>query len=71
MWLEEGETGDCMMDAMCQEQGRRDQDVTGGRKDTGLYDRRNVSGVRKWLEVGATEDRMVEAMYKEQGCGWR
>ena len=44
--------------------------MAGGRKDTGLYDRRNVSGVRMWLAVGATEDSMVEAMYKEPGCGW-
>ena len=41
------------------------------RGDRGLYNRRNVSGVRMWLEVGDTEDSMVDAMYKEQGCGWR
>ena len=42
-----------------------------GRGDRGLYDGRNVSGVKMWLEVGDTEDRMVDAMYKEPGCGWR
>ena len=44
-----------------------------GRGDRGMYDGRNVSGVRMWLEleVGDTEDSMVDAMYKEQGCGWR
>ena len=49
----------------------RNKGVAGGRKDRGLYDERNVSGVRMWLEVGDTEDNMVDAMYKEQGCGWR
>ena len=44
--------------------------MAGGRGDRGLYDRRNVSGVRMWLEVGDTEDSMVDAMYKEQGCCW-
>ena len=42
-----------------------------GRGDRGLYDGRNVSGVRMWLEVGETEDTTVEAMCKEQRCGWR
>ena len=28
--------------------------MAGGRKDRGLYDGRNVSGVRIWLEVGET-----------------
>ena len=28
--------------------------MAGGRKDRGLYDGRNVSGVRMWLEVGET-----------------
>ena len=45
--------------------------MAGRRKDRGLYDRRNVSGVRMWLEVGDTEDNMVDAMYKEQRCGWK
>ena len=45
--------------------------MVGGRGDRGLYDGRNVSGVRMRLEVGDTEDSMVLAMYKEQGCGWR
>ena len=43
--------------------------MAGGRRDRGLYNGRNVSGVRMWLEVGETEDSMVDAMYKEQGCG--
>ena len=42
-----------------------------GMGDRGLYDGRNVSGVRMWLEVGDTEDSMVDTMYKEQGCCWR
>ena len=83
MWLEVGETEDCMMDAMYQEPGcgwRQEQQrivwwrqcirskgVVGGRKDRGLYDGRNVLGARMWLEVGATEDSIVDAMYKEQG----
>ena len=87
MWLEVGETEDCMMDAMYQEsrycwryekqrtvwwrQCIRIKGVAGGREDRGLCDGRNVSGVSMWLEVGATEDSMVDAMYKEQGCGWR
>ena len=37
MWLEVGETVDCMMDAMYTY-----QDVAGGREDRGLYDGRNV-----------------------------
>ena len=45
--------------------------MAGSRGDRGLYDGRNVSGVRMWLEVGETEDGMVDAMYKEQVCGWR
>ena len=45
--------------------------MAGGRGDRGLYDGRNVSGVRMWLEVGDTEDSMVFAMYKGKGCGWR
>ena len=38
MWLEVGETGDCMVDAMYKEQVC----VVGGRKERGLYDGRNV-----------------------------
>ena len=45
--------------------------MAGGRKDRGLYDGRNVSGVRMWLEVGESEDCMVDAMYQESGFGWR
>ena len=57
--------------------------MAGGRGDRGLYDGRNVSGVRMWLEVGDTEDSMVwlevgkkedcmmDAMCKEPGCGWK
>ena len=87
MWLDVGETEDCMMDAMYQESGCgwryekqrtawwtqciRSKGVAGGRKDRGLYDGRNVSGARMWMEVEATEDSMVDAMYKEHGCGWR
>ena len=87
MWLEVGETEDCMMDEMYQvprcgwrqEKQKRvrwrqcitSKEVAGGRKDRGLYGGRNVSGARMWLEVGTTEDSMVEAMYKELGCGWR
>ena len=44
--------------------------MAGGRKDTGLYDGRNVSGARIWLEVGKIEDYMAEAVCKEQGRGW-
>ena len=43
--------------------------MAGGREDRGLYDGRNVSGVRMWLEVGETDDIMVDAMYKEPHCG--
>ena len=32
MWLEVGETEDCMVDAMCKNQG-----VAGGIRDRGLY----------------------------------
>ena len=39
--------------------------MVGCRRDRGLYDGHNVSGVRMWLEVGTTEDSMVEAMCKE------
>ena len=35
MWLEVGETEDCMTDAMC-------QDVAGGRRYRGQYGGRNV-----------------------------
>ena len=57
--------------------------MAGGRGDRGLYDGRNVSGVRMWLEVGDTEDSMVwlevgkkedcmmDAMCKEPGCVWK
>ena len=45
--------------------------MAGGSGDRGLYDGRNVSGVRMWLEVGTTEDCMKDAMYQESGCGWR
>ena len=45
--------------------------MAGGRGDRGLYDGRNVSGVRMWLEVGETEESMVDALYQEPGCGWR
>ena len=44
--------------------------MAGGRKDRGLYDGRNVSGVRMWQKVGETEDCMVDAMNQESGCGW-
>ena len=49
----------------------RSKGVAGVRKDRGLYDGCNVSGVRMWLEVGEIEDSMVDAMYQEPGCGWR
>ena len=81
MWLEVGETEDCMMDAMYQESGCgwrkekqrtvwwtqyiRSQDVVGGRRDRGLYDGRNVSGSRMCLEVEEIGECMVEAMCKE------
>ena len=45
--------------------------MAGGRGDRGLYDGRNVSGVRMWLDVGETEESMVDAIYQEPGCGWR
>ena len=70
-----------MAEAVCKEQGCRwrkgrqktvwwtqcigSQDVVGGRRDSGLYDGRNVSGVRMWLEEGTTEDSMVAEMCKE------
>ena len=44
--------------------------MAGGRKDRGLYDERNVSGVRNWLEVGETGDCMMDAMCQEPGCDW-
>ena len=37
--------------------------MAGGRGDRGLYDGRNISGVRMWLEVGETEDSMMDALY--------
>ena len=64
MSLEVGETEDCMMEAMYQH-------VAGGRRDSGLYDGRNVAGARMWLEVRETGDCMMDAMYQESGCGWR
>ena len=45
--------------------------MAGGRKDRGLYDGRNVSGVIMLLEVGETEESMLDAIYQEPGCGWR
>ena len=45
--------------------------MSGGKKDRGLYDGRNVSGARMWQEVGATEDSLVDAMYQEPGRGCR
>ena len=45
--------------------------MAGGRGYRGLFDGRNVSGVRMWLEVVETEDSMVHALYQEPGCGWR
>ena len=39
--------------------------MAGGSGDRGLYDERNVSGVRMWLEEGDTEESMVETMCKE------
>ena len=45
--------------------------MTGGRRDRGMYDGRNVSGARMWLEVGKTEDCMMGAMYRESVCGWK
>ena len=49
--------------------------MAGGRGDRGLYDGRNVSGVRLWLEVGETEDSMVDALYVQKvnavrASGW-
>ena len=49
----------------------KSQHVAGGRGYRGLFDGRNVSGVRMWLEVGETEDCMMDAMYQESGSGWR
>ena len=66
MWLEVGATEDSRLTQCIRSNG-----VDGSRKDSGMYDGRNVSGARMWLEVEATEDSMVYAMYKEQGCGWR
>ena len=87
MWLDVGETEACMMDAMYQESGcgwrkekqrtvwwtkcAKNQNVTGGRGDRGMYDGSNVSGVRMWLEVGETEDNMVDVLYPEPPCAWR
>ena len=58
MWLEVGETEDCMAEAVCKEEGCgwrlerqwtvcwrqcvSSQDVAGGRRDRGLYGGRNV-----------------------------
>ena len=66
MWLEVGSTEDSRWT-----QCIRSKCVAGGRGDRGLYDGRNVSGVRMWLEVGETEDCMMDAMCQEPGCGWR
>ena len=49
----------------------RSKGVAGGRGDRGMYDGRNVSGVRMWLEVGETEDNMVDSLYQEPRCAWR
>ena len=59
MWLEVGKTEDCMMDAM--------NNVAGGREDRGLYHGRNVSGVSMWLEVGATEDSRWTQCIRSKG----
>ena len=45
--------------------------MAGGRRDRGLYDGRNVSGVRMLLEVRETGDWVMDAMYQESACGWR
>ena len=45
--------------------------MAGGKRDSGLYDGRNVSGVRMWLEVRETADCVMDAMYQESACGWR
>ena len=45
--------------------------MAGCRGDRGLYDGRNVSGVRMWLEIGETEGTsMMDAMCQEPGCDW-
>ena len=36
--------------------------MAGCRKNRGLYDGSNVSGIKMWLEVGATEDSMMDVM---------
>ena len=45
--------------------------MAGGRRDSGLYYGRNVSGARMWLELGETGDCMMDAMCQEPGYGWR
>ena len=45
--------------------------MAGGRGDRGLYDGRNVSGVRMLLEVEETEESMADAIYQEPGRGLR
>ena len=39
--------------------------MAGGRRDNGLYDGRNVSGVSMWMEVRETGDCMMDAMYQK------
>ena len=45
--------------------------MAGGRRDSGLYNGRNVAGARMSLEVRETVDCMMNAMYQESACGWR
>ena len=87
MWLEVGETEDCVGEAVCKDPGCSwryyrqrtvwwtqrisSQDVVGGRRDRRQYGGRNISEAMMWLEVGEAEDCLVEAMYQEPGCGWR
>ena len=41
--------------------------MAGGRKDRGLYDGRNVTGVSMRLEVGATEDSRWTQCIRSKG----
>ena len=47
MWLEVGETEDCLAGAVCKEKGCGWRTV--GRRNRGQYGGRNVSGARMWL----------------------
>ena len=41
--------------------------MAGGRGDRGMYDGRNVPGVRMWLEVGETEKKWWTQCIRSKG----